>query len=111
MAESKEVKIDLPIVEALKRKGNIFLLVLATVFLADYLTGSPITVTIIESIGRLQGHDPSHRTGFRIITPFGTFTDKVKLAKLQDIFIMVICYGTVLLSYLFHGILTLKLRR
>ncbi|MBD3346263.1 MAG: hypothetical protein GF401_14505, partial [Chitinivibrionales bacterium] len=61
----------LPIVEALTSKGNIFLLVLGTVFFIDFLTGSSGMLWVVDMMARLWGIDPSSGQKFRIITPFG----------------------------------------
>lgn len=94
--------------EALTSKGNLFLLALGTVFLIDLIAGSPLTLWITEMMGRIQGHDPAHPGALRIVTPLGTYTDKNELARVQDIAVMAICYGIVLLSYLYNALITIR---
>lgn len=93
-----------PLVQALTSGGNIFLLVLSTIFLVDLLLGSPVTLRIVLMIGRVQGHDPQG-AGVRILTPLGTYTDPRTLARVYDYVLIGVGYVVAGFS-LFLGILS-----
>ncbi|MBD3319474.1 MAG: hypothetical protein GF350_00085 [Chitinivibrionales bacterium] len=104
---NSDKKIRLPIVEALISKGNIFLLVLGTLFLLDFLSGSRAMLWVVNMLGRLWGFDPESGQAFKVITPFGVFTDRNRLSRIYDFIGMGVTYGIVLISYVYNAIITL----
>lgn len=110
MSESED-KIRLPIVDAITSKGNWILIILGVFFLVDYLNGSPGMLWVVNMMAKLWGFDPQSGQKFKIITPFGTFTDRNKLARIYDYVGMGATFGVAVLSILYNAVVSITWKK
>ena len=88
-----------PLINSLKNKFNLALLIPGLICLVDLLFGSPIMQRIMTGYLGLRGIDPV-RQGFTMITIFGKIKGVTHAAVLFDRAIAVFFLGIVCLSYL-----------
>ena len=73
----------LPLIEKLKSKSNLVMVILGVVFLVDLFVGSPITRQIVLLQCRIMNIDPAAGS-LKIFSAFGKFSSVEAMAKVLD---------------------------
>ncbi|MBD3422780.1 MAG: hypothetical protein GF398_21925 [Chitinivibrionales bacterium] len=94
-----------PFMVAVTSKANIVMIIIGLIFLGDYIAGSVIMLKFVNFMISMQSQDPA-TSAAKILTPFGEFSDRTKVARIYDYIAFGVPLGIALLSIVWNGIFT-----
>ncbi len=92
--------------QTLLAPGNLVLLGIGLLFVVDLLLGSPLTHRVLDLTSKLPMNEPGRPV--KIVTIFGTFTDRLLVARLYDYVGMGIPGLILIPAYLHSALVSLK---